>query len=156
MKSGTMKKMSKLLNSDNIGKLAIELLNKERKEILKKWNNLGFLDGIKLGKPKKNLAMFFEPDSHQFLDGYEDTDRWCVYILECFDYTLYTGMSKNIVKRLKMHRKGKGAKYTRGRLPLTLVAYKVVESKSEALKLEYKVKKQHKHDKIDFLRSYTI
>ena len=46
---------------------------------------------------------------------------WWVYILECRDGTLYTGCTDDIPRRLAMHNAGKGAKYTRGRGPLTLL-----------------------------------
>jgi hypothetical protein len=93
-------------------------IHKQREEIVKKWDKLGFLEGIE-GKPKRNIAKYLESDAVQFMDDYDQEGKWCVYILECFDYTLYTGITNNIVKRLRAHRNGKGAKYTRGRLPLT-------------------------------------
>jgi putative endonuclease len=143
--------MSELLNSNQTGD---ESKKPNRQDIGDKWENLGFLKGLK-GHVKENIAKQLESDSIQFMPEYEDVDRWCVYILECIDGTLYTGISNNIVKRLRAHRNGTGAKYTRGRTPLTLEAMKVVKNKSEALKLEYKVKKQRKDKKIDFLRSYN-
>jgi putative endonuclease len=82
--------------------------------------------------------------------------NWFVYILRCGDGTYYTGITNNVEKRLEAHRSGKGAKYTRGRLPLTLEVYRTVESKSEALKLEYKVKKIPKNKKIEYLRDGGI
>jgi putative endonuclease len=97
------------------------------------------------------LARFLESEASTFIDGYEPS--WCVYILRCWDGTLYTGITNNMVKRLRAHREGKGAKYTRGRLPVYLELYVPVESKSEALKLEFKVKQQPRHQKIEFLRS---
>ena len=83
-------------------------------------------------------------------------NSWVVYILRCGDDSLYTGITNNLDKRLEAHRSGKGAKYTRGRLPLTLELYRAVESKSEALKLEYKVKKIPKNKKIEYLRDGEI
>jgi putative endonuclease len=141
--------MSRLLNSNERG--GLKRLKEIREETIKKWDELGLLEGIGKGNPKMNIAMLIEPDAVQFLDGYEPT--WCVYILRCVDGTLYCGMTNNIIRRLDTHRKGNGAKYTRGRLPVILEAYRSVESKSEALKLEYKVKKQPRHKKIEFLRS---
>ena len=83
-------------------------------------------------------------------------NSWVVYILRCGDDSLYTGITNNLEKRLEAHRSGKGAKYTRGRLPLTLEVYRAVESKSEALKLEYKVKQIPKNKKIEYLRDGEI
>ena len=141
--------MGRLLNTNGDG---IKRLKKMREEIINKWDELGLLEGIGKGTPKMNLAMLLESDAVQFLDGYEPT--WCVYILRFADGTLYCGMTNNIVRRLETHRKGKGAKYTRGRLPVILEAYRSVESKSEALKLEHKVKQQPKDKKIEFLKSF--
>lgn len=141
--------MSRLLNTNDSG---IKRLKEMRKEIIKKWGELGFLNNVDWNK--KNIAMLYESDAVQFMPGYEETNRWAVYILRCGDGSLYCGMTNNIVKRLEAHRSGKGAKYTRGRLPLILEAYKVVDNKSEALKLEYKVKQQPRKKKIEFLRSW--
>ena len=58
------------------------------------------------------------------------------YILRCGDGSLYTGWTNDIKNRLKMHREGKGAKYTRGRGPLTLVHLEVYDTKSEAMRRE--------------------
>lgn len=82
--------------------------------------------------------------------------NWFVYILKCNDGTLYTGITNNLNKRFIAHTEGKGAKYTRGRLPLTLEVYRAVESKSEALKLEYKIKQIPKNKKIEYLRDGRI
>ena len=46
---------------------------------------------------------------------------WSVYILECADGTLYTGISTDLCQRVQKHNEGKGAKYTRGRTPVTLI-----------------------------------
>jgi putative endonuclease len=81
-----------------------------------------------------------------------DTWRpWVVYIVECSDGTYYTGISNNLSKRLLTHNSGKGAKYTRGRLPVALMWFKSCENKSEASKLEYKIKKLSKKAKIKLI-----
>ena len=68
--------------------------------------------------------------------------EWFVYVVKCSDNTLYCGSTDNIEKRIKSHNSGKGAKYTRGRGPVHLVGSKGGMTKSQALSLEYKVKKQ--------------
>ena len=65
---------------------------------------------------------------------------WYVYILECGDGTLYTGITDDVQRRLQTHRSGKGAKYTRGRSPLELVYREECGSHSDALKRECAVK----------------
>lgn len=64
-----------------------------------------------------------------------------VYILECSNNTLYTGYTTNVEKRLAVHNAGKGAKYTRAHLPVTLLASWSFLSKSEALRAEYAIKR---------------
>ncbi|MDU1414556.1 MAG: GIY-YIG nuclease family protein [Clostridium sp.] len=71
-----------------------------------------------------------------------------VYILECSDKTLYTGWTNNINKRIECHNSGKGAKYTRGRLPVKLVYFELLDNKSLALKREIEIKKLSKKDKL--------
>ncbi|SHN37601.1 GIY-YIG nuclease family protein [Gracilibacillus kekensis] len=75
-----------------------------------------------------------------------------VYILKCKDETLYTGYTTNIKRRLNMHEQGKGAKYTRGRAPFQLQCYQRCETKSEALKLEAKIKKLPRAKKMLFIK----
>ena len=65
---------------------------------------------------------------------------WYLYILRCGDGTLYTGITTDVVRRLEAHRQGRGAKYTRGRGPLTLAYQEECGSHSEALKRELEVK----------------
>lgn len=73
---------------------------------------------------------------------------WYIYILECVDGSLYTGITNNLIKRLETHNKGKGAKYTRGRLPVVLRASFEVENKSLALKEEYRIKQLTREQKL--------
>lgn len=80
--------------------------------------------------------------------------QWLVYILQCGDGTLYTGITDDLPHRLEMHRAGKGAKYTRGRAPLTLVYREDVPSYSEALKREYRIKQLPRTEKIKLIESY--
>lgn len=70
-----------------------------------------------------------------------------IYILECSDKTLYTGWTNNLEKRIEMHNKGKGAKYTRGRGPVRLLYFEEFDDKIEAQKREYKIKKMKRVDK---------
>lgn len=76
-----------------------------------------------------------------------------VYILKCKDETLYTGYTNNLEKRLKVHNEGKGAKYTRARLPVELLYFEEYETKSEAMKREREIKKMKKSEKIKKLLS---
>ena len=71
----------------------------------------------------------------------------CVYILECKDGTLYTGWTNDMAKRLKTHNEGKGAKYTRARLPVTLAYYEAFETKEEAMRREWEIKQLSRKEK---------
>ena len=76
---------------------------------------------------------------------------WYVYIVRCSkDNTLYTGITNNLSKRIEQHNNGKGAKYTKGRGPIILLKSFEVETKSEALKLEYKIKQLSHKEKLNF------
>lgn len=76
-----------------------------------------------------------------------------VYILECADKTLYTGWTNDLEKRIETHSKGKGAKYTRGRLPVTLVYYEEFQDKILAQKREYAIKQMPRRDKVKLVES---
>ena len=64
-----------------------------------------------------------------------------IYIVQCADGTLYTGYASDVDKRVAAHNAGKGAKYTAGRRPVSLVYSESFESKSAALKREHQLKK---------------
>jgi len=69
-----------------------------------------------------------------------DKKRWIVYLIRCADESLYCGITNNLKNRLIAHNSGRGAKYTRFRRPVELVAASSEMTKSDALKLEYRVK----------------
>ncbi|MCD5375343.1 GIY-YIG nuclease family protein [Candidatus Gracilibacteria bacterium] len=78
---------------------------------------------------------------------------YSLYILKCSDNTLYTGITNNLEKRLKMHA-GEipgGAKYTRARLPVELVYSEEVGDRSEATKRELQVKKLSREKKLELI-----
>ncbi len=74
-----------------------------------------------------------------------------VYILEYFDKTLYTGWTTNLKNRINTHNKGKGAKYTRGRLPVKLLYYECFNEKGDALRRECEIKKMTKEKKLKLI-----
>ncbi len=73
---------------------------------------------------------------------------WFVYLLECADGTLYTGVTNDVEARLQKHNEGKGAKYTRGRTPLVLLATLGPMSRSESLKTERAIKRKKRANKL--------
>lgn len=69
------------------------------------------------------------------------------YIVECSDGTLYTGWTNDLEKRIKMHNSGKGAKYTKTRLPVVLKYFEEFQTKEEAMSREYKIKQLSRKEK---------
>ena len=78
-----------------------------------------------------------------------------VYIIRCNDSSLYTGWTNNLKKRFEDHSKGKGAKYTRGRGPLKLVYFEKFDTKEEAMKREYAIKKLTKVQKEELIGGFN-
>ena len=77
-----------------------------------------------------------ENDSHHFM-----------YVVSCADGTLYTGYTTDVEHRVVVHNSGKGAKYTRSRLPVRLVAQARFQSKQEAMSAEYHFKRLSRAEK---------
>jgi putative endonuclease len=73
---------------------------------------------------------------------------WYVYIVECADGSLYTGIATDVNKRIDTHNKGKGAKYTKTRLPVVLRASFEAENRSLASKEEYRIKQLTRQQKL--------
>ena len=66
---------------------------------------------------------------------------WWVYIVECSDGTLYTGVAKNVEKRIAAHNTGRGARYTRARKPVRLVYRESCIDRGDALRREIAIKR---------------
>lgn len=77
---------------------------------------------------------------------------WTVYMLRCADDSLYTGIAKDVAARLATHNAGKGAKYTRARLPVRLVWSESAEDRSTATKREIALKKLDRRKKLALVR----
>lgn len=70
------------------------------------------------------------------------------YLLWCADHTLYAGWTNDIEQRVACHNSGRGAKYTRSRLPVTLAYWEECADQSEAMRLEARLKKMSRAQKI--------
>lgn len=79
-----------------------------------------------------------------------------VYMIECKDGSIYTGYTNHLANRLQMHESGKGAKYTRGRGPFKLRFHQVFETKEEAMRVEYRIKKLSRHEKKKIITEQKI
>jgi len=76
---------------------------------------------------------------------------WQVYILECADGSLYTGIARDLEARITAHNSGSGAKYTRGRGPVKLVYHESAADRSTALQREALLKRLSRADKLDLI-----
>lgn len=76
---------------------------------------------------------------------------WTVYILQCADGTLYTGITNDLERRMLSHASGTGAKYTRGRAPYEIRYTETHEEKGPALKRELAIKALTRQQKLDLI-----
>jgi putative endonuclease len=77
--------------------------------------------------------------------------EWSLYVAECADGTYYTGIAKDVEKRIETHNSGKGSKYTAAHGPVTLIFQEPQGDYSTALRREYQVKTLSKERKIRFI-----
>jgi putative endonuclease len=77
---------------------------------------------------------------------------WHLYLLQCRDGSLYTGITNNLPRRLEAHSAGRGAKYTRSRLPVRLVWSWELASEREARQEEYRLKRRSHAEKLALVR----
>lgn len=77
------------------------------------------------------------------------------YILRCADDTLYTGWTNDLSGRLKAHNSGKGAKYTRCRLPVELLYYEQFSTRQEAMSREWHIKQLSRKEKLELIKGKT-
>ncbi len=78
-----------------------------------------------------------------------------VYLLKCRDNSLYCGYTNSPEKRLSAHNSGKGAKYTKSRLPVELVYLEEYCEKSEAMRRECEIKRFTREEKLDLVKGYN-
>ncbi len=78
----------------------------------------------------------------------------CVYLLECADGTYYGGWTNDLEKRVKTHNLGKGAKYTKSRLPVKLVYFETFDTKQDAMRREWEIKHLSRKEKIELVEKF--
>jgi len=86
----------------------------------------------------------------------EESDIHYFYVVECNDGSFYAGYTNCLMKRIKTHNLGKGAKFTRVRLPVKLIYFEVFERKTEALQAEYRFKRLKRDQKIEYMKKGII
>ena len=83
------------------------------------------------------------------------TGKFYVYIVRCADGTYYTGYTPSLIKRIRLHNAGKGAKYTRMRGPVRLVYTREMGSMSAAMRREHMIKKNGREYKERLIRLFS-
>ena len=81
---------------------------------------------------------------------------WFVYILQCGDESLYTGISTDVQRRIKEHSKGEGSRYVQSRLPVRLVYQERCKNRSSASKREARIKKLTRDEKLKVISSLSL
>lgn len=81
------------------------------------------------------------------------TKLWYVYILECSDKSLYTGITTDLARRIREHNLGQGSKYVRSRLPANVMYYEERPDRSTASIREYEIKQLSKIEKVYLIHS---
>ncbi len=82
-------------------------------------------------------------------------EKCYIYILRCADDTFYCGWTNNLQRRIRIHNEGRGAKYTRSRLPVKIIYYEEFESYIEAQKREYQIKQLTRKQKEELIKNAT-
>ncbi len=82
------------------------------------------------------------------------TKRAYMYVVECADGTLYTGYTTDVERRIKTHNAGKGAKYTKSRLPVKLIYQESFDSKEAAMSAESYFKQKTRQQKLDYINEH--
>jgi putative endonuclease len=81
---------------------------------------------------------------------------WFVYILECMDESLYTGVTNDLEKRMHAHTIGKGSKYVRIKRFSRLLRSQECRDKSHACKCEYEIKQLSRNEKLEWFRDFSL
>jgi len=86
----------------------------------------------------------------------KEEKQWSVYILECGDGSVYTGITNDVEKRMKVHKSGKGSKYVKQKKFKRLLHTIKAIDKIDAAKMEYKIKQLERNNKIDFFLKHPM
>lgn len=77
---------------------------------------------------------------------------WYLYVLQCGDKSLYTGITNDLQRRILQHNNGTASRYTRSRLPVVLTYRERCRSRSSALKKEYAMKQFSRKEKLEYIK----
>ena len=130
--------------------------DKEANMILVEAIKDGSLDGLKILPP----LVVHKPNG-DYTDAIHDIyfgpnhKAYYMYVLKCADGSLYTGYTTDLDKRLATHNAGKGAKYTKSRLPVDLLYYETFNHKNAAMSAEAKFKLKSRTEKFDYIKEHS-
>jgi putative endonuclease len=140
-----------VLSGENVGNAS--LTQKQADQIRQEYKEIR--SSIKLAKKynvsKPTILSIINNETYKTSSGPIKLDprSWFVYLIQSLkDMTIYTGITIDVNARLKTHNEGRGARYTRGRTPFVIIKTFEVSNKSEALKLEFKIKKMSREEKL--------
>ncbi|AWN21184.1 GIY-YIG nuclease family protein [Streptococcus sobrinus] len=128
--------------------------DKEANMILVEAIKDGSLDGLKILPP----LVVHKPNG-DYTDAIHDiyfgpNHKAYMYVLKCADGSLYTGYTTDLDKRLATHNAGKGAKYTKSRLPVDLLYYETFNHKNAAMSAEAKFKLKTRDEKLEYIQEH--
>lgn len=83
------------------------------------------------------------------------TETNYTYLLRCADDSLYCGWTNHLNKRVEAHNAGKGAKYTKSRLPVVLVYYECFGTRQEAMRREWEIKRLSRKEKLALVENFA-
>lgn len=81
--------------------------------------------------------------------------KWILYVLKCRDNTWYTGITNDLARRVQEHNDGLASRYTRSRLPVTVIYQEPCGGRSSALRKEYAIKQLSRKEKADYITSHS-
>lgn len=120
-------------------------MNKIESVLMNNIRHIRMLDG----------GIFFHRKKIPYRENPKEIYMNYTYLLECSDKTFYTGWTNDLEKRLAAHNAGRGAKYTKGRLPVLIVYYEEFATKQEAMKREAAIKRLTRIQKQELIRQWN-
>lgn len=139
--------------ADYMGDRVPQVLLSGNQKKIEEWQKTQSLLLTKKHRPDMFEKYNLSKEEERLLEKAGAFEKNYVYIVRCSDGSLYTGWTNDLKNRIKAHNDGKGAKYTKSRLPVKLVYSEIFETKSEALSREAKIKKLTRKEKLELIKN---
>lgn len=130
--------------------ISLAALKQSHQDLALQWR-LALRETFQLAIAQGYQAVDFIEVEGRFCYVFEAAERWYLYVLQCSDNTLYTGITSNLQRRLKQHNSGRGASYTATRKPVHLLATWRFDGQGQALKAEAAFKNQTRQKKLELI-----